>query len=81
MFTDDGSLYLFGCNVWGQCAVNSSDDVIGVTPGDIQTSEVGVVTAVHVPIKVKSLPPVEDVSCGWSHTIVVTAAGGPLLLS
>ena len=76
MFIDDASLYVWGCNAWGQCAVNSADDVIGVAPGDVQTSEVGVVTGVHIPIKVKSLSPVEDISCGWSHTIVVTA-GGP----
>lgn len=66
---EDGSLYICGCNAYGQCGLDKDD---GVTNDNVQVNKVGVVTSVHVPIKVKLLPPVMEISCGWSHLIAIT---------
>ena len=69
-FVDDGVLYLCGCNSYSQCAISSNNSI---PVEDIQLNDSGIITSLHVPFDVQLLPPVKEVSCGWSHILVICA--------
>ena len=63
-------MFACGCNTYGQCTVGLVGDMS--SEEEMQIDEKGVVKAVRVPSKVKHLPPVADIHCGWSHVITIT---------
>ena len=69
---EGGEVYAWGLNQHGQCGVGQPDK-FSLRNEDLKLSPSNEwILNVYVPLRVKGLPPVYEVHCGWSHTIAMT---------
>ena len=70
--SERGDVFLWGLNQDGQC---------GLSPGDTRGGQSGGCGFVVTPHLLEGVPPVDRVSCGWSHTIAICGRPGDLFCS
>ena len=71
-YADDGSLLSWGLNQHGQCGVGILTEELRAEAEHFKLSETRWVSNVCRPLIVKGLPPIAQVSCGWSHVLAVS---------
>ena len=61
---------MWGLNQYGQCAVGEMTGHI--SPEQVKVSETNQVLNIYEPLVVQGLPPLSEVHCGWSNTLVIS---------
>ena len=71
---EDGIVTLWGLNQHGQCCIGEKAESFCLTiPVDqVNLTDTNWISNVYLPCDVVGLPPVSDVHCGWSHTVVIS---------
>ena len=71
-YAGDGTLLSWGLNQHGQCGVGFLTEELRVEAECFKLGETQWVCNVCRPVRVKGLPPIAQVDCGWSHVLAVS---------